>query len=407
MAIVAKRDESGLEAAKITKSYGFRLALAIAERLEIGSLTIEADGARYRFEGNEPGPDGHIRLHRKRALRRFATGGALGFSEAYLDGDWDSPDLPRLLEVLALNEASLAERYYGQRSFGWVPRVLHLLRPNTRRGSRRNIYAHYDLGNAFYGAWLDETMTYSSARFVEPKQSLAEAQRQKYACLADGLQLGPQDHVLEIGCGWGGFAAYAAGEIGARVTAVTISRQQHEYVAESLHKSGLNERVELQLKDYRDLEGTYSSIASIEMFEAVGERYWPMFFSQLRERLAPGGRAGLQIITIADRYFEGYRRRADFIQRHIFPGGMLPSPSVLREQIRRAGLRLQDEVTFGLDYARTLAQWGRRFQDAWPALREQGFDDRFKRLWDYYLAYCEAGFRAGYTDVGQVTLARS
>jgi cyclopropane-fatty-acyl-phospholipid synthase len=341
-----------------------------------------------------------------RALRRFATGGALGFSEAYLDGDWDSRDLPRLLEVLALNEAALADRYYGRRGFGWVPRLLHLLHPNTRRGSRRNIFAHYDLGNGFYRAWLDETMTYSAARFATPDQPLEDAQRHKYASLAQSLRLGPQDHVLEIGCGWGGFAAFAAGEIGARVTAVTISRQQHAFAAERIQKAGLGERVDVQLKDYRDLEGTYSCIASIEMFEAVGERYWPLFFSKVRERLAPCGRAGLQIITIADRYFDSYRRRADFIQRHIFPGGMLPSPTVLHQQIQRAGLQLQREVTFGLDYARTLGQWGRRFQQAWPALREQGFDERFKRLWDYYLAYCEAGFRAGHTDVGQVTVER-
>ena len=392
--------------AGIGRSYGFRLALAIAERLEIGRLTIELAGIRYRFEGPVAGPSGHLRLHRLRALRRFATGGALGFSEAYLDGDWDSPDLPRLLEVLALNEASISDRYYGRRGFGWIPRALHLLRPNTRRGSQRNIFAHYDLGNGFYRAWLDETMTYSAARFATPDQSLEDAQRHKYASLAQSLRLGPQDHVLEIGCGWGGFAAFAAGEIGARVTAVTISRQQHAYAAERIQKAGLGERVDVQLKDYRDLEGSYSHIASIEMFEAVGERYWPLFFSRVRERLAPCGRAGLQIITIADRYFDGYRRRADFIQRHIFPGGMLPSPSVLHQQIQRAGLELQREVTFGLDYARTLGQWRRRFQQAWPALREQGFDDRFKRLWDYYLAYCEAGFRAGHTDVGQVTLAR-
>jgi cyclopropane-fatty-acyl-phospholipid synthase len=407
MANAVKPDQPGQAApARIGRSYGFRLALAIAERLEIGTLTIELAGTSYRFEGDIPGPNGHLRLHRLRALRRFATGGALGFSEAYLDGDWDSPDLPRLLEVLALNEASLAERYYGRRGFAWVPRLLHLLRPNTRRGSRRNIFAHYDLGNGFYRAWLDETMTYSAARFATQDQSLEEAQRHKYATLAQNLRLGPQDHVLEIGCGWGGFAAFAAGEIGARVTAVTISRQQHAYAAARIQQAGLGERVDVQLKDYRDLEGSYSCIASIEMFEAVGERYWPLFFSKVREQLAPCGRAGLQIITIADRHFEGYRRRADFIQRHIFPGGMLPSPTVLHQQIQRAGLQLQREVSFGLDYARTLGQWGRRFQRAWPSLCEQGFDERFKRLWDYYLAYCEAGFRAGYTDVSQMTLAR-
>jgi len=406
MATAAQPDEHGVAKPANNRSYGFRLALAIAERLEIGTLTIEAEGEQHRFQGTAPGPSGHLRLHRMRALRRFATGGALGFSEAYLDGDWDSPDLPRLLEVLALNEASFADRYYGRRMFQWLPRLLHRLRPNTRRGSRRNIFTHYDLGNAFYRAWLDETMTYSSARFAAPEQPLEAAQRRKYATLAENLRLGPEDHVLEIGCGWGGFAAFAAGEVGARVTAVTISKQQHAYAAERIQKAGLNERVEVQLKDYRDLDGSYSCIVSIEMFEAVGERYWPLFFAKVRDRLTPCGRAGLQIITIADRYFEDYRRGVDFIQRHIFPGGMLPSPSVLQKQIRRAGLQLHREITFGRDYARTLEQWGQRFQQAWPTLREQGFDERFKRLWDYYLAYCEAGFRAGFTDVHQVTLER-
>jgi cyclopropane-fatty-acyl-phospholipid synthase len=249
-------------------------------------------------------------------------------------------------------------------------------------------------------------MTYSAARFATPDQSLEEAQRHKYATLAQNLRLGPQDHVLEIGCGWGGFAAFAAGEIGARVTAVTISPQQHAYAAERIQKAGLGERVDVLLKDYRDLEGSYSCIASIEMFEAVGERYWPLFFSKVREQLAPCGRAGLQIITIADRYFEGYRRRADFIQRHVFPGGMLPSRTALHQQIRHAGLQVHHEIRFGLDYARTLAAWNQRFQRAWPEIRKQGFDGRFKRLWDYYLAYCEAGFRTGSTDVCQVALGR-
>jgi cyclopropane-fatty-acyl-phospholipid synthase len=383
-----------------------RLALAIADRLQVGALTIEVPGAEYRFEG-EPGPEGHLRLNRPRALRRFATGGALGFSEAYLDGDWDSPDLPALLELLARNEAHFAARYYGRGWAQWLPRLQHLLRPNTREGSRRNILAHYDLGNDFYGAWLDATMTYSAARFVTPDQPLEQAQRRKYACLAENLGLEPQDHLLEIGCGWGGFAEFAAGEIGARVTAVTISEQQHAYASARIQKAGLNERVNVQLKDYRDLDGQYQRVVAMEMLEAVGERYWPLFFGKLRDHLAPGGVAGLQVITIADRHFEDYRRRADFIQRHVFPGGMLPSPTALQNQIRGAGLSLRHESTFGLDYAHTLSIWNRRFQSAWPTIREQGFDGRFKRLWDYYLAYCEAGFRAGSTDVCQVILERS
>ena len=383
-----------------------RAGLALAGRLRHGSLTIEMAGASHRIDGGVAGPEGHLRIHRPRAIRRFLTGGALGFSEAYLDGDWDSADLPRLLELLARNEAGLADRYHARGMARWLPRLQHLLRPNTRRGSRRNILAHYDLGNDFYAAWLDEGMTYSAARFASAAQPLEQAQRHKYACLARELGLGPQHHVLEIGCGWGGFAAFAAGEIGARVTAVTISPQQHAYASQRIQSAGLGDRVEIRLQDYRDLRGRYAHVVAIEMFEAVGERYWAAFFRKLHERLAPGGRAGLQVITIADRHFEAYRRRADFIQRHVFPGGMLPSPSALRRQIEGAGLAMRHEVRFGLDYARTLAAWNERFQRAWPEIRGLGFDDRFKRLWDYYLAYCEAGFRAGFTDVCQVVLQR-
>jgi cyclopropane-fatty-acyl-phospholipid synthase len=406
MATVYKPAELGRAAPARGEWHWLRLARAIAERLQVGTLTIEVPGATYGFEGRVAGPDGYLRLNRPRAIQRFATGGALGFSEAYLEDDWDSPDLPRLLELFALNQASLANRYYGGGWSRWLPRLQHLLRPNTRRGSRRNILAHYDLGNDFYAAWLDDGMTYSAARYASPDQPLEQAQRHKYACLAESLGLGPQDHVLEIGCGWGGFAAFAAGEIGARVTAVTISEQQHAYASERIQKAGLSDRVDVQLRDYRDLDGEYRHVVAIEMFEAVGERYWPLFFEKLGERLAPGGRAGLQVITIADRHFEDYRRRADFIQRHVFPGGMLPSPTALHRQIERTGLQVHHELRFGLDYARTLAAWNQRFQRAWPKISKQGFDGRFKRLWDYYLAYCEAGFRAGSTDVCQVTVGR-
>ncbi len=398
----------GHAAAEAKVSPLLRLALRIAAQLRYGELTIELpDGSRRCFRGSEPGPAGHLVLHRERALRRFVTDGGAGFAEAYLEGDWDSPDLARLLELLAINEAAYEELYYGRGWLGRLARLRHLLRPNSRRGSRRNVHAHYDLGNRFYELWLDRSMTYSAALFPDPQAPLEEAQRTKYRRLAERLQLQEGQRLLEIGCGWGAFAELVAREFGARVTAITISEAQHAFAAARVQAAGLAERVEVRLQDYRDVVGRFDRIASIEMFEAVGERYWPIFFGRLRELLAPSGLAGLQVITIADRHYEAYRRSADFIQRHVFPGGMLPSPSALGAQIARAGLCEIAPFTFGRHYARTLAGWQQRFQASWPLIQGQGFDQRFKRLWEYYLAYCEAGFRVGYTDVRQVTLARA
>ncbi|MEM9626793.1 MAG: cyclopropane-fatty-acyl-phospholipid synthase family protein [Pseudomonadota bacterium] len=384
------------------------LAYGIAEKLRYGQLEIiTPDGQSRQFEGSESGPSAVLQLNSLRAIRRFAVGGSLGFAEAYLDGDWDSPDLPRLLELLVINEAAYSEHFYGRHWFRWLARVRHLFRPNSRRGSRQNILAHYDLGNAFYQRWLDPSMTYSSAKFEQPDVSLETAQKAKYESLVEKLSLKPDHHVLEVGCGWGGFAEFAAREVGAKVTAITISDEQHAFAAQRIQEAGLNDKVEIRLQDYRDVDGRFDRIASIEMFEAVGESYWPVYFDKLASILHPHGTIGLQIITIADSYYETYRRSADFIQRHVFPGGMLPSPAILQEQMQRAGLQKLSETTFGLDYARTLAAWNQRFQAAWPEMLHLGFDQRFKRLWQYYLAYCEAGFKVGWTDVCQLALRRA
>jgi cyclopropane-fatty-acyl-phospholipid synthase len=383
------------------------LAEAVASRIEHGRLTIAwPSGERHEFAGARPGPHGVLEIRDLRAIRRFAFGGSLGFAEAYLDGDWDSPDLGRLLELLALNDQAHEEHYYARGWQRWLARLQHLFRPNSKRGSKRNILAHYDLGNDFYQRWLDPSMTYSSARFEREDHPLETAQRAKYESLARGTGLAPDHHLLEIGCGWGGFAEFAAREVGARVTAITISDEQHAFAAKRIQASGLADKVEIRIQDYRDVEDRFDRIASIEMFEAVGERYWPVYFDKIKDCLKPGGVAGLQIITIADRYFDAYRQSVDFIQRHVFPGGMLPSPLVLERQLRRAGLQKLSELSFGLDYAKTLAAWQSRFQAAWPEIRGQGFDQRFKRLWEYYLAYCEAGFRVGYIDVSQLAIRR-
>ncbi len=374
---------------------------AVASHIGVGRLTITTpSGDRIVVRADKIGPEAALDLHRWRAMRRLARGGAVGFAEAYMDGDWSSPDLAALLELAALNIDCLTQRLHGLAPFRLLHRLKHLGRPNSRRGSRRNIAAHYDLGNAFYRLWLDAGMSYSSAIYEQPRETLEAAQGRKNTRIVELLSLGGGERVLEIGCGWGGLAEQMAQADAGHVTAITLSREQHAYACERMAVAGIAGQVDISLTDYRDVGGTYDRIASIEMVEAVGEAHWPTYFATLGERLRAGGVAVLQAITIDDARFPGYRARADFIQRYIFPGGMLPSPSVLREQIERAGLRLTSAETFGSSYAHTLAEWQRRFQAAWPAIATQGFAQRFKRMWEYYLAYCEAGFRAGAIDVG-------
>lgn len=390
---------------KSGQAIGVGLILSLAQRLRAGSLEVRLpDGNSRLFRGAAAGPHGVLILHNGRVARRFMTGGGVGFAESYIDGDWDTPDLATLLELLDRNAEAWSEHYFGGTWQRWLRWVQHRLRPNTRSGSRRNIHAHYDLGNEFFAAWLDPTMTYSSALFDTERTELEAAQRHKYRNLAGLIGLTPGQKLLEIGSGWGGFAVTAAKEFGARVTSITVSKAQAEYARKRIYKEGLNEQVEIRLEDYRDVKGRFDRIASIEMFEAVGEKFWPVFFQGLRDRLLPDGQAGLQLITIADRHFESYRRNVDFIQAYIFPGGMLPSPAALAAQTRQAGLSLVQEMTFGLSYARTLGLWNERFQAAWPRLRELGFDERFRRIWTYYLGYCEAGFRTGSIDVVQTVL---
>jgi cyclopropane-fatty-acyl-phospholipid synthase len=377
-----------------------RLLAAAAERAGRGRVALVLpDGTRLPAAR---APAAEIVLRRHRALWRVLAGGGIGLAESYMDGDWDTPDLPGLL-------ALLAEAHRGAGvpvPLGPWHRLMHLARPNTRRGSRRNIAAHYDLGNDFFRLWLDPGMTYSAALFAAPDDTLEQAQRRKYRRLADLLGLRPGLRVLEIGCGWGGFAEMAAREYGCRVVAITLSRAQLQYARERIARAGLCDRVELLLQDYREVGGAFDRVAAIEMFEAVGERNWPAFFGLLRRRLVPGGMAALQVITIAESRFARYRRRADFIQRYIFPGGMLPSPDALRRAAAAAGLRPGAAETFGPSYARTLAEWHRAFDHAWPAVAGLGFDERFRRMWKFYLAYCEGGFRAGAIDVGQYRFDR-
>ena len=388
-------------------AYPLQRALqVILDRLERGSIGVELpDGRILRAVGEQAGPDGRIAVSHPRFLQRLFREGHLGFGEMFMDGWWTTPDLQALLDVIMLNNRTVGLRFPGAGLHRLCERLRRRLRANTRGGSRRNIAHHYDLGNAFYALWLDETMTYSSALFRSPRESLAEAQRHKYAAICDRLAPAPGNRVLEIGCGWGGFAEYAVRERGLRVTALTISREQHEYARRRLFEAGLADRATVVRRDYREERGTYDAIASIEMIEAVGEKYWPVYFSTLRERLRPGGVAALQAITIADWLFPQYRASTDFIQRYIFPGGLLPSPAALREQAEAAGLKIVGTASFAACYARTLHAWRRRFNARWDAIAALGFDDRFCRMWNFYLAASAAGFASGTTDVVQVTCA--
>ena len=384
-----------------------RIVFGALARIRHGSMTVTLpDGRRLIFRGTEPGENAELVIRDFRLTRRFFSGGDLGAAEAFLDGMWDSPNVTAFLQFFLRNKEALQDKMNGMPVARLFSRIGHLMRRNSKTGSRRNIEYHYDLGNRFYTQWLDPTMTYSAARFAHPGQDLSAAQINKYRSLAEQIGLKPEHHLLEIGSGWGGFAEYAAKEIGCRVTGITISKEQLAFARERMAQKQLSHKVDIRYQDYRDVDEKFDRIASIEMFEAVGEEYWPTYFRKVRDCLKPGGKAGLQIITIADRSFAAYRKRADFIQRYIFPGGMLPSPAVLRQQVAQAGLTWADNLEFGLDYAETLRQWRERFRAAWPDIRAQGFDERFRRMWEYYFSYCEAGFRSGNIDVTQVTLAR-
>ncbi len=384
------------------------MLLATLRKIQVGTITLTLpDGAVHRIAGPRPGPEAELHLGTPAAARSLLLRGDIGFAESYMAGDWSTPDLEKVLEIGARNVRVLEESIRGQWWFRLAQRLLHLRRANTRKGARWNIEYHYDLGNAFYDKWLDPSMTYSSAVFADPDQPLTEAQRNKYRLIAEQLDLRPGAHVLEIGSGWGGFACYLASAHDCRVTGITLSPSQLDEATRRAAAQGLSDRVDFRLEDYRDVTGQFDAIASIEMFEAVGEENWPKFFRTVHDRLKPGGRAALQIITIDNQLFERYRRHTDFIQRYVFPGGMLPSPEVLRRQVDKAGLALTRSASYGLHYAKTLRSWTQRFKAAWHDIARLGFDDRFRRLWEFYLAYCEAGFRSSNIDVTQIRLVRA
>jgi cyclopropane-fatty-acyl-phospholipid synthase len=384
-----------------------RVVLGMLTRLQVGSLDVQLpDGSQLHFGAHDE-PRAALRLHDWSVCGAALKHGDIGFAESYISGGWTSPDLVALLRLFIANREALEAVIYGTWWGALAYRVKHLLNRNSRRGSRKNIHAHYDIGNPFYRLWLDESMNYSSALFgADRTQSMTQAQGAKVQRALDECRVQPGQRLLEIGCGWGALAE-AAAQRGLKVTGVTLSTEQLAFARDRLGRAGLAGSADLRLQDYRDIpDASFDAIASIEMFEAVGRAYWGSFFATLRNKLKPGGRACIQSITIRDELFERYLRSSDFIQQYIFPGGLLPSRSAFRAEAAKAGLEIQGEFAFGVDYAETLRRWRASFLSQDGALRRLGFDTRFMRIWEFYLASCEAAFETGSTDVVQFTLCR-
>ena len=364
------------------------------------------DGRRFRAEGKCPGPVAEITINNPEVFARLIREGDLGFSDAYLDEWWTTPDLQTFMDFIHADNDDMYDGFSGIAIVRAWEKVRFWFQSNSKRQALKNISHHYDLGNDFYSLWLDDTMTYSSALFNTGQESLENAQIAKYASMIDQMGVKPGDHVLEIGCGWGGFAEYAAKERGLKVTGLTISKEQLLYAQKRIKNKGLEDKVDLKLQDYRDEKGVYDGVASIEMFEAVGEKYWPIYFETIKHCLKPGRQATLQIITVHDARWDVYRKSVDFIQKYIFPGGMLPSPTVLRQEVTKAGLRVQHSIEFGKSYSQTLRRWFDVFNDQWDTINDMGFDDRFRRMWNFYLTSCAATFESGNCDVTQITLQK-
>lgn len=388
-------------------SLGLRLLMYMVSGLRIGSLDVTLpDGSHRSFRGERPGPHGVWHIRDERLIRHVLSAGEVGIGDSYMDDCWDSPDLASLLLVMHLNEPYYKGPFEMNRlgrAWGWLQ---HRLRANTKKTARKNIEHHYDLGNEFYKMWLDETMAYSSGMFIQPNETLMEAQLNKFRLMFERLELSPEHTLLEIGSGWGGFAIHAAQHSGCRVHSITLSKEQLAEARIRAEKAGVADRVTFELRDYRDVREQYDRVVSIEMYEAVGEEFWPGYFGTIAGALKPGGRAAIQGITINPAMFEHYRTKRDFVQKYIFPGGMLCPPDRFAALARDAGLEPADARFYAGDYADTLAHWHRNVLASREAVVRQ-FDERFLRMWRYYLAYCECGFRAGSIDLMQITLHKN
>ena len=385
-----------------------RTVFKLLQGLRHGSLTVQLpNGSMQRF-GGDALPHATLALHNWNVCTASLKSGDIGFAESYIAGDWTTPNLTELLRVLIRNRAEVEAVIYGSWAGRLFYRIKHLLHRNTRANSQKNIHAHYDLGNGFYGLWLDETMNYSSALFNgDMTQPTADAQLAKVRRALTEAAVKPGDRVLEIGCGWGALAEMATTEMGANITGVTLSTEQLAFAQARMQRLGVDHRADLRLQDYRDIhDAPFDAICSIEMVEAVGREYWPTYFGAVSKLLKPGGRACIQSIVIDDAFYERYIHSTDFIQQYIFPGGCLPSPRVFKQQAEAAGLEVETSFAFGPDYAETLRRWRDRFLAERQAVLANGFDERFVRIWEFYLAYCEAAFDERNIDVVQYTLRK-
>jgi cyclopropane-fatty-acyl-phospholipid synthase len=373
-----------------------------------GKLTVSLpEGQKFVLSNGKPGRVSDVTVHDYQVISRLRSEGWVSMGESYMDGLWSTPDLQSFMDhIYDMDEDLFDKVFLGNAALNLLEKFRFWLQRNHREQARKNISYHYDLGNDFYRLWLDDTMTYSSALFETGQESHEAAQIAKYASMVDQMGVQAGEHILEIGCGWGGFAEYAAKERGLKVTGLTISEEQFKYAQQRIESAGLSDMVEFKLQDYRDERGVYDGIASIEMFEAVGQKYWPAYFETVRDRLKPGKNATLQIITVTDNRWEVYQRGVDFIQKYIFPGGMLPSPKALRAQVVKAGLGVERSIEFGQSYNISLRRWHDTFNQKWDQIAEMGFDDRFRRMWNFYLTSCAATFESANCDVTQITIKR-
>ena len=371
-------------------------------RIEAGELrAVFPSNFQKVYSGGQVGPTADIKINSWKLVPRLLLSGDMGLAESFLSGEWETSNLTQLLLLGDINERALGNAVTPSKFINLIEKLRHQRRDNSKRGSRRNIAAHYDLGNEFYSHWLDNSMSYSSALFTDFGEELEVGQNRKYQRLAKALKLKEGDQVLEIGCGWGGFAEIAAKEYKCNVVGITLSNEQAKFAQRRMQENQLSNLVDIRIEDYRDVQGSFDKIVSIEMFEAVGEEHWRNYFETIKTRLKPGGLAGIQSITIANEFFETYKRRPDFIQKYIFPGGILPSEDKLNNAVSSAGLKILDDYYFGKSYAETLRRWQSTFEQKWDDIKNLGFDEKFQKMWRYYLSYCEAGFESGHINVGQ------
>ena len=371
-------------------------------RIEAGELrAVFPSNFQKVYSGGQVGPTADIKINSWKLVPRLLLSGDMGLAESFLSGEWATSNLTQLILLGDINERALGNAVTPSKFINLIEKLRHQRRDNSKRGSRRNIAAHYDLGNEFYSHWLDNSMSYSSALFTDFGEELEVGQNRKYQRLAKALKLKEGDQVLEIGCGWGGFAEIAAKEYKCNVVGITLSNEQAKFAQRRMKENQLSNLVDIRIEDYRDVQGSFDKIVSIEMFEAVGEEHWRNYFETIKTRLKPGGLAGIQSITIANEFFETYKRRPDFIQKYIFPGGILPSEDKLNNAVSSAGLKILDDYYFGKSYAETLRRWQSTFEQKWDDIKNLGFDEKFQKMWRYYLSYCEAGFETGHINVGQ------